>query len=450
MPILPSLSSVQRRISAAFTSKNHQSKSNDLGPSPDMPQAVTFSAAPHNANPVSLQHLPEGGYKPAEILAKACPEQHAAAKTLLQYGFSGVSEGTGGGRDFTARFPNLVPNRNGFVNTVIQAYNHHHALVIRPDDVWLAILCQFNFFVNANAELLRASFVAHEGQRELTIEEEGTRHSVDFGDMSRQMVGLLEKNVVDPTLREWAIPKFTTTTEHDKTVGAVLMMATLKQYFTYVFDCTDCGIPRVTLEGEKADWANILGRLEKLKEYGIETTAWYHLLRPVISRFVAAFDDPHSAANADFWNRVVHLESLGSGPDYYTGWINAFNVFGEKGDWLGFELKKESVDGKAPDSLSAREFWPTYMDPRWWGIAQARENLILDGTLYHELDTNRVPVGYTAVDVKLIDNGESFDAAMVAGMIGIQVSSSGDPSLSSTGTDDMVRPVSGWFMYIKN
>ncbi|KAJ6450398.1 hypothetical protein C8R45DRAFT_1043532 [Mycena sanguinolenta] len=265
--------------------------------------------------------------------------------------------------------------------------------------------------------------------------------------MSRQMVGLLEKKVVDPTLREWAMPSFTTTTEHDKTVGAVtvLMMATLKQYFTYGFDCSCCGIPRVTLEGEKADWANILERLEKLKEYGIQTTAWYHLLRPVISRFVAAFDDPNSASNADFWNRVIHLESLGSGPDYYTGWINAFNVFGEKGNWLGYALKKEPVDGKAPDTLSAKEFWPTYRR-----ITQAQKNLVLDGTPYHRLDTSCVPVGYTAVDVKLIDNGVPFDAAMVAGMIGMQVSSSGDPALSSTGTDDVIRPISGWCMYIKN
>ncbi|KAF7338896.1 hypothetical protein MSAN_02212800 [Mycena sanguinolenta] len=445
---MPSLSSIRRRISGAFTSKTRRSESkasSHPGLSPVM--ALTFSAAPHNANPVYLEHLPAGGYTPAEILAQACPKQHSAAKTILQYGFSGVSDGTGEGRDFAARFPNLVPDRNGFVNTVIAAYNQHHALVIRPDDVWLAILCQFNFFVNANAELLRASFVAHEGQRELVIEEEGTRNTVDFGDMSRQMAGLLEKNVVDPTLREWAIPNFTTTTEHDKTVGAVLMMATLKQYFTYVFDCTCCGIPRITLEGEKADWANILERLEKLKEYGIETTAWYHLLHPIISRFVAAFDDPNSAANADFWNKVVHFESLGSGPDYYTGWINAFGVFSEQGNWLGYELKKEPVDGKAPDSLSAEEFWPTYVDPARWKYAQG--NLIA-GAPYHRLDTSCVPVGYTAVDVKLIDNGKPFDAAMVAGMIGMQVSSSGDPSLSSTGMNDVVRPVSGWCMYIKN
>lgn len=103
---------------------------------------------------------------------------------------------------------------------MITAYNQHRALVIRLDDVWIAILCQFNFFVNANEKLLRMSFVAHEGRKELVIEELGTRHSVDFADISRQMSGRIEENVVAPAVPEWEIPGFTRTTGNDRTVGA--------------------------------------------------------------------------------------------------------------------------------------------------------------------------------------------------------------------------------------
>ena len=59
----------------------------------------------------------------------------------------------------------FLPKQNGFVDTVIQAYNNHHELVIRwdsefacdlrefklemsfhyrPDDIWIAILSQLN------------------------------------------------------------------------------------------------------------------------------------------------------------------------------------------------------------------------------------------------------------------------------------------------------------------
>ena len=50
----------------------------------------------------------------------------------------------------------------------------------------------------------------------------------------------------------------------------------LQAYFSYKC-CLTCGIPQVTLEGTKEDWERILSRLEKLKEYGVETLAWYHL-----------------------------------------------------------------------------------------------------------------------------------------------------------------------------
>ncbi|KAI1785227.1 hypothetical protein LXA43DRAFT_151204 [Ganoderma leucocontextum] len=36
-------------------------------------------------------------------------------------------------------------------------YRSHHHLRIRPDDVWLAILVQLNFYINAHAEELRSS-----------------------------------------------------------------------------------------------------------------------------------------------------------------------------------------------------------------------------------------------------------------------------------------------------
>ncbi|KAJ7153962.1 hypothetical protein C8R43DRAFT_1126629 [Mycena crocata] len=81
--------------------------------------------------------------------------------------------------------------------TIISAYNQHYALVLRPDDVWVAILTQFNFHVNANAEILPANFVAHDGKKQLTLR---TAAFDDFGRLAREIVDLIEKNIVDPSL----------------------------------------------------------------------------------------------------------------------------------------------------------------------------------------------------------------------------------------------------------
>ncbi|KAJ7157537.1 hypothetical protein C8R43DRAFT_1087133 [Mycena crocata] len=306
------------------------------------------------------------------------------------------------GRDFEEKITNLIPNGSGFVKTVTLAYNQHHALVIRPDD------------------RLRASYVAHEGKKELVISAEGNRHTLDFGAMSRKMVGLIEKNVVDPSLRDWVMP-------NSPQPRAVLLMATLKQYFSYGFSAFRCGIPRVTLEGDRADWVDILLRLEKLKEYGIETIAWYHLLHPVISRFVAAFDASASEENVDFWQRGA--------PSYYFGWINAFNVFSASGEWLGHQLNTCSFSPSRrnfPETLSADDFWAAYAP------SGLDAGLVLDGTRYHRLDTR-----------KLDDNGEILDCVMVAGLFGLHVSSSHHVTLSPTSKDDVVQPVAGWWIISK-
>jgi hypothetical protein len=370
----------------------------------------------------------------------------------------------------TSVIKNVLPKSNGFVDTIISAYKQHHALVLRPDDVWIAILTQFNFYVNANAELLRANFVAHDGQKTLELT---TDSFDDFGRLAREMVGLIEKNVVDPTLRAWALPDFSTTTLNDITVSSIVLMATLKSYFEYVYCEEICGIPRVTLEGERGDWEKILKRLEKLKEYGIQTIAWYHLLAPVISRFVRAFDDPTGKSNIDFWQSVVDFDPPMCGSRYYSGWITAFCVFTDQGKWIGPGLKNVSqhstrpqykasflpspdlrrpannilfqmVDTPdAPDSFTAERFWAEY------GGNYAGETR-LDGTRFHKIDCDNVPPSYAEVDVTLVaESGEVNKCTMTAGVVAMRVSSSGDRKLSKKGRDDTVRPVVGWWLFDK-
>jgi Domain of unknown function (DUF4419) len=102
--------------------------------------------------------------------------------------------------------------------------------------------------VNAHAEELRSFFVSHEGKKELTVQD----GFGDFGAMALQMTDLIAKIVVDRELRTWIMPDFSTTVETNGVVAVVLMMGALQQYFSYDgYLC--CGIPSVTLLGERAD-----------------------------------------------------------------------------------------------------------------------------------------------------------------------------------------------------
>jgi hypothetical protein len=425
------------------------------------PAAVTFR--PTNIQAEAFVQ-PAEEWTAVEILQNACPKQFEAADEVLRSSFTSSNN-----LDF-------IPSNNGFVNTILAAYNEHRALVIRPDDVWLAILTQFNFFINANAEILRSQFVSHKGKRQLIVTAAGNRYTVDFGRMANEMTEVIDKNVVDPTLRAWILPDFTTTTNNDIIVSSVVMMATLKQYFSYKFVLM-CGIPHVTLEGEKADWEKILKRLEKLKEYGLQTIAWYHLLHPVVSRFVQAFDEPHASENLDFWRRVAHYQFEGSGSRMLSGWITAFCTFDEKGKWMGLPFQevrfimpfppgqtKSAVQNPQasddPTSLSSSEFFerylilpPVWAPPPWPGeevvVSNEEPYLRLDGTYYPRIDSQDVPLGFAEVDVLIDDHGYEFNATMTAGQVGMQVCSSGEKSLSRDGERDTVRPVAGWWIFSK-
>lgn len=58
----------------------------------------------------------------------------------------------------------IIPNPNGLVHTILDAYNVHREFILRPGDVWTSevVIARSSFFVNARAELLREHIVAHE------------------------------------------------------------------------------------------------------------------------------------------------------------------------------------------------------------------------------------------------------------------------------------------------
>ncbi|KAL8714859.1 MAG: hypothetical protein Q9220_001372 [cf. Caloplaca sp. 1 TL-2023] len=352
---------------------------------------VTIKPAAHSA--VNIEQLGRRALTPldpAALLKSACPEESRAYKELLQSSFDPKADTV------------TIPSANGFVHGAIEAYSCHHHLRIRPEDVWFAILSQFSLYINAHAEELRGQFVAHKGRKELELVYDGTRYTVDFGLFSQQMGELVEQNVVDPELRRWMMPAFTTTTDSDSIVASILLMGATQKYFEY--KCTTrCGLPSVTLLGDKADWELILSRIEKLREYGNEPTHFYNLLKPVLSRFVYSFDQPTSTKVIDFWQRIAHYEPGYSGPSYYSGWITAFCFW--------------DADGKSMYKI---------MD----------EHLKLDSVNYHHVNSEEVPPGYTSVPVKVDDNGYEFKATMIAGSVGM-----------TCWNPKTIQPESGWWMF---
>jgi hypothetical protein len=188
-------------------------------------------------------------------------------------------------------------------------------------------------------------------------------------------------------------------------------------YFSYSIQLV-CGIPSVTLEGEKSDWERLLARLDRLESFGEEPKAWAALLRPILTRFVRAFD---GEPDIDFWSRVCHDHYQGSGPTYLSGWITAFCVWSSEGKWQGPPISKPS---------------------RTIRLLEGDEvpKLVLDEVAYPVIESDNVPVGFCEVDVKLNDNGETLPCMMVSGHLARSVEGE---------KKDSIRPLPSWFMFVK-
>lgn len=393
---------------------------------------VTFTLAKHEAKDWTKPKVASND----ALFAESCPQESEGVEKLIQ---SSLSR-----RDFRTR--HISSSTNGLIWAVFEAYSKHHHLVLRPEDIWSAILCQVGFYINANAEELRDYFVSHQGRKELVVLYGGDMNNADFGAIAREMTSFIQENVKEPRLREWIMPSFSTTTDTDRVVAAILMMGSMQKYFS--FKCEqECGIPSVTLLGERKDWENILLRVDYLAELGAQPTVFAELLKPILRNFISSFDDQGrlSAETSQFWGRIVNKNYEDSGEDFLSGWITAFGYWDEKG--AAKHITKDLTDC---DGVEGYEHY----------------GCVLEGVRYPCIGTESVPAGFASVPVVVEHLGTNYQTKMVAGLIGMEakrrdrgatdcnsvdgVAPNGDGEGKSSGTFsglDTVQPLTGWFMH---
>lgn len=229
--------------------------------------------------------------------------------------------------------------------------------------------------------------------------------------------------------RSWLTPTFTTTTEDDVIVALAVMMGTMRDKFRYA--CWfKCGIPSVTLLGQKEDYEDMMERVQMIKDggYGSEAEEFGHMAERVLSGFLVTFENPNGEEAKSFlrcmiWNAGRGWEHECDGRDeedlekrgWYQGWITVFCYWDETG-----EVKLHWNEAGLP-----------------------------------EVDGSKIPGGFTQIPVVLEDVEGVLDAEMVAGSIGVLCSSSGLPSAKicedgmSMAAPDTVQAHSGWFVYEK-
>ncbi|RYE13262.1 MAG: DUF4419 domain-containing protein [Sphingobacteriaceae bacterium] len=119
----------------------------------------------------------------------------------------------------------------------------------------------------------------------------GTLRTIDMGQLlSVEMVKLLKANIKDIEMCDWVLPDFSTTTNDDRVVGSIVLMATMQEYFDYKMNLL-CGIPEITLLGTPQDWDSIHQRVKKLRSFSecnLHFVEWADMLEKITQNIASS------------------------------------------------------------------------------------------------------------------------------------------------------------------
>lgn len=239
---------------------------------------------------------------------------------------------------------------NNLINTFLTSYNAHIPLRIRPDDIQLAIQSAIATCINNNAEKIRHLFVEHEGKMKLSVEN----NVFDIDYFCRTFKNMMQQNIKNPEFIDKFTTKYSTTTQLISTVSNIMLMNTLKEYFSFEM-ILSCGIPSVIMEGTQEDWNLLKTFYDYFKNFLVDTElkVWFPHFDIIMNMFIEMRmlkDTGEVDATSDIkelWKRVISYVPQGSGGDTILGgWVRLLVPYSSHNQLIGFEKEIKCLNIK--------------------------------------------------------------------------------------------------------
>jgi hypothetical protein len=198
------------------------------------------------------------------------------------------------------------------------------------------------------------------------------------------IVEKLKLRVKDKDIINLFTVPFTTTTPLIQTCYGAVLMNAMKNYYEYNMGCV-CGIRKITLQGKKSDWIDLLSRIKRLRQmpYAQDIESNLDAMANNLEKIISSYDD----VDKTFWSQIV---SHKRGPCYshITGWITDFFIYTNKGNYI-----KPGIIGKV-------------------------DNEYVFGRL---IDPSNIPLGFCTTPFSINVNGRMLDMILCSGQSGIQI-----------------------------
>lgn len=304
----------------------------------------------------------------------------------------------------------LIPTPiNPFIYSAQRAFNDHRPLVLSPDIFWLTICQGLSTHINEAPEAFREKLVKHLGRELISIRRDGFVKGSAENDWAGTFPEYLKEmsKFANDDLIATINSKFSTTSAVEQAVFQVTVMDTFKRYFIY--ECSSfCGIPSITLQGTEADWAMLIEKTKKLRQYDLDW--WVDELLPILEK---VHETAKGKVDKDFWQSFYKFEDESGGP-YVTGWILKLFPYLESAEekfrnpFMPIPLTPEAVAKfKLKDKAELEAQGKLFMK------ALAKRGLVLGVT------TDQFPSGLVHVPFNWLYFGTHFKMEFVAGFLGV-------------------------------
>ncbi|RGP80265.1 hypothetical protein FLONG3_1566 [Fusarium longipes] len=317
----------------------------------------------------------------------------------------------------------IAGSPNGFVWSACHAFNEGVHLVIRPDDVWLAIVQQ-----------LSICCCPHQTNRAMTEKDFDVamirpKDIRSPSALNQEMDYLVARNCLTVQEKDNFLPDFTTTRLEDKTVAAILLLGkanTEKLDHNLRFGRND-GIPSISLLGEAKDWVTILEKLDRFNDENVRL--FVNNIKPIIKLFHYAARVPRSKKATEFFATMVRKTPPNDNDDkLVTGWITAFCYFDSEGQIRRTSNKYDAFPGR-----NAHFNVPTN--------THAVEQNEQDDMVYQPISLDDIPAGTASMPLLLLNGKNTHNCTILGGSISIE-------SLISQRGSRGYKSMTGWILCV--
>lgn len=203
-----------------------------------------------------------------------------------------------------------------YLDYVEASYARHYGVVVAPHTLWYVVLSEIASAVKASPETFRALFSTSAEKQDIHLMK---GPGVDV------VAGLLREVARKvPTPAGNFLPAFSTQTDASVRACQVAFLDAVSPFYNYWV--LSCGIPRIRLDGTKADWKLFESSVRVLAGLMPSLAGYLGRVADRIEGVVGMFDarttDEERVA---FWKEFYYNERCGSGGETLVrGWIREF------------------------------------------------------------------------------------------------------------------------------